>query len=54
MALKTSNKNRKKEVIMETKVKEEKGPIHSWWWFSHNPKPYFVAAGILVFILLFA
>jgi hypothetical protein len=43
MALKTSNKNRKKEAKIE-----KKQPINSWWWFHNNPKFY----GVLAFVFL--
>ena len=61
MALKTTNKNRKKEdgktrvelYIDSLPEKEEKGASHSWWWVPHNPKPYFIGFGVLVLVLLF-
>ena len=56
MALKTSNKSRKKDVNdqITDSVKKEKGAIHSWWWFSNKPKPYLIAAAIVTAIILLA
>lgn len=55
MALKTSNKNRKKDVVNNqiTDSVTQKQPIDKWWWFTDNPKFYFVGAGVLALVLLF-
>jgi hypothetical protein len=51
MALKQSNKNRKKNTSKQTQ--EEINPIKSWWWFPNKPKLYIVGTGVLIFVLLF-
>ena len=59
MALKTTNKNRKKETV-KTSVQDyidalpetNKDPIHSWWWFHSNPKFYLVGVAVLAFVIL--
>jgi hypothetical protein len=59
MALKTTNKNRKKEPVkttvqdyIDSLPKTKKEPIHSWWWFHNNPKFYLVGAAVVALVLL--
>ena len=54
MALKTSNKNRKKSINdqITDSVTSKKCPIHSWWWFHSNPKFYLIGVAVLAFVIL--
>jgi hypothetical protein len=59
MALKTSNKNRKKvainDQITDSVTQSNNGnPNHVWWWLPDSYKFYVIGVVVLAFVVLLA
>ena len=51
MALKQTNKNRKKKI--DDQITDEKCPLKSWWWFPRESSIYVIGIAIVSLVVLF-